>query len=297
MRSFPLVTVIIPTYNSSGTLRLSLESVLLQDFAEFEVWVVGDGCSDDTASVVESFADKRIHWTNLPDNSGSPSAPRNEGLRHATGELIAYLGHDDLWFPWHLSELTGCLQSGNRAEFAYSLGVLLAPTGATGCFALPEDLSKSGYISPSNWMHRKSLIDKIGPWAQKVKFGDDREFLRRVFTAGTPVQFRRQLTVLKYPAAAWRMYSLASNYPQSNQLNAIRRDPETLRLNLLLEIAGRMVGGPSSPPTHHLIPLPRWVRKLLPGLLDWYGRDRWPIDTFEHWRWRRLTGLADKRDK
>ena len=81
----PAVTVIIPTYNSSGTLRLTLETVLLQDFDDFEVWVVGDGCTDDSETVVSSFGDKRFHWVNLPVNSGTPSVPRNEALRRARG--------------------------------------------------------------------------------------------------------------------------------------------------------------------------------------------------------------------
>ena len=182
-QSSPLVTVIIPTYNSSGTLRLSLESVLLQTLSDFEVWVIGDGCSDDSAEVVCGFGDERVSWTNMPQNSGSPSAPRNEGLRRARGSLIAYLGHDDLWFPWHLSELVGCFASGG-VEFAYSLGALLAPEGVIGCFSLPRDFSAGdAYISPSNWMHRKSVVEKIGLWPEKIKFGDDREFVRRMLAA------------------------------------------------------------------------------------------------------------------
>jgi teichuronic acid biosynthesis glycosyltransferase TuaG len=96
----PLVSVIIPTFNSSRTLKWSLESVLRQDMSDLDVWVVGDGCTDDSAVVVDSFGDPRVHWINLPVNSGTPSKPRDEGLRHAHGRLIACLGHDDLWFPW-----------------------------------------------------------------------------------------------------------------------------------------------------------------------------------------------------
>ena len=106
----PIVTVIIPTYNSSGTLRLSLETVLQQDFTDYEIWVIGDNCSDDSEAVVMSFRDKRVQWINLSVNSGTPSVPRNEGLRRARGRFIAYLGHDDLWFPWHLSQLVDCIE-------------------------------------------------------------------------------------------------------------------------------------------------------------------------------------------
>ncbi len=97
--SAPSVTVIVPTFNSSATLRLALQSVLNQEFQDFEVWVVGDGCTDDSAQVALSFNDNRINWINLAQNSGSPAAPNNEGLRRARGRYIAYLGHDDLWFP------------------------------------------------------------------------------------------------------------------------------------------------------------------------------------------------------
>ncbi len=55
------VSVIIPTYNSSRTLRMTLESVLAQDFQDFEVQVLGDGCTDDSEAVVAAFGDPRIH--------------------------------------------------------------------------------------------------------------------------------------------------------------------------------------------------------------------------------------------
>ena len=99
----PIVSVIIPTYNCSGLLRQSVESVLLQEMDDFELWVIGDGCTDDSRKVVEGFGDPRVFWHNLRTNSGGPGTPRNEGLRRARGQYVAYLGHDDLWFPWHLS--------------------------------------------------------------------------------------------------------------------------------------------------------------------------------------------------
>lgn len=131
------VSVIIPTFNSSGTLGLTLQTVLCQDFGDFEVWVVGDGCTDDTEKVVASFADSRLHWVNLPSNSGGPSVPRNEGVCRANGRFVAYVGHDDLWFPWHLSGLVDCIENTN-SDFVYSLGVTLVPEGVIGAFALPD---------------------------------------------------------------------------------------------------------------------------------------------------------------
>ncbi|MBA7687511.1 hypothetical protein ES703_95974 [subsurface metagenome] len=228
----PTVTVIIPTYNSSGTLRLSLETVLRQDFVDFEVWVVGDGCTDDSETIVSSFGDTRVHWVNLPANSGTPSMPRNEALRHARGRLIAYLGHDDLWFPWHLSELVDCIEK-NNCDLAFSLGVMLGPEGIFGTFTLPKKAWDGRIaISPSNWLHRKELIETVGPWSTTIRIGDDQDFLQRVLTAKARLGFRRQLSVLKFPSALWRMYSLTSNFPQSSYVETMRHNASDLCLEL-----------------------------------------------------------------
>jgi Glycosyl transferase family 2 len=97
--SAPLVTVITVTFNSSRTLQFTLDSPLNQDFQAFEAWVVGDTCTDESETVVTSFGDRRLYWTNLPENSGSHGGPNNEGLQRARGRYIAYLGHNDLWCP------------------------------------------------------------------------------------------------------------------------------------------------------------------------------------------------------
>jgi glycosyltransferase involved in cell wall biosynthesis len=203
----PAVSVIIPTYNSSGTMALTLQTVLWQDFTDFEVLVVGDGCTDDSEKVVATFKDRRLLWVNLPSNSGGPGLPRNEGLRRANGRLIAYLGHDDLWFPWHLSELVDCIET-SGSDFAYSLGADLGPDGVIGTFALthrPRSLTEN--ISPSNWLHRKSLTEAIGFWSPYLKVGHDRGFLQRVIAANVKLEFRRQLTVMKFPSAVAHIFA------------------------------------------------------------------------------------------
>ena len=60
---------------------------------------MGDACTDESESIVRSFADPRIRWENLTENAGSQWGPNNRGLELARGRDVAYLGHDDLWFP------------------------------------------------------------------------------------------------------------------------------------------------------------------------------------------------------
>jgi glycosyltransferase involved in cell wall biosynthesis len=85
----PQVTVILSTYNWSSVLRHAIASVLGQSFADFELLVIGDGCTDDSEQVAAESGDPRVRWIGLPKNSGHQSVPNNEGLRQARGAFIA----------------------------------------------------------------------------------------------------------------------------------------------------------------------------------------------------------------
>lgn len=95
----PLFSVIIPTFNRADFLRQTLESVWRQNFTDYEVIVVDDGSTDDTATWLSEFAAKVKLITQ--QNAG-PGAARNKGAENACGEYLAFLDSDDLWFPWTL---------------------------------------------------------------------------------------------------------------------------------------------------------------------------------------------------
>ncbi len=98
----PAVSVLTATYNRSNVLRFAVESVRRQTLSDWEMWVVGDACTDDTADMIREIGDPRIRFVNLPHNAGDQSGPNNEAVRLARGRFLAYLNHDDLWFPDHL---------------------------------------------------------------------------------------------------------------------------------------------------------------------------------------------------
>ena len=202
----PLVSVIIATYNWSSALRFAIASVLWQTEQNFEILVIGDGCTDDTEAVVRGFGDARIRWRNLPVNSGHQSAPNNAGIEWARGEYIAYLGHDDVWHPGHLKALVSCAASAG-ADFAASLAEMIGPAGSNfreinGYF--PE----SGYdgrqgLTPSSLMHRRDAISKIGGWKhyREVWRTPDVDLEYRAFEAGLKFVSTYELTVFKFNSA------------------------------------------------------------------------------------------------
>ncbi len=291
----PMVALILPTYNSSSTLRLALESALAQDFCDWEIWVIGDACTDQSEEVVKKLGDSRIRWVNLRVNSGGPAIPRNAGLRHARGRYIAYLGHDDLWFPDHLSGMLNSI-SAEAGDFGYSLGVCVGPNGVTSAFTVAEHPMRwEQPLSPSNWVHRSDLIRRIGPWNTRLKMGHDAEFLQRVLDAQVRLVYRPRLSVIKFPAEAWRGYGRQKeSLPQESYAEALRRDPYTLREDLLTQAAG-VFAGYKTLAHSSAVGMPAPLRILARLACDLYGRQRWPLNGILYRLWRRRAGLTGSR--
>ena len=94
----PRVSVVIPTYNHAAFLHKALQSVVDQTYKNLEILVVNNFSTDETESIVSSFSDKNISLFNFRNN-GIIAAARNHGIQHATGEFIAFLDSDDIWYP------------------------------------------------------------------------------------------------------------------------------------------------------------------------------------------------------
>jgi glycosyltransferase involved in cell wall biosynthesis len=94
----PTVSVILPTFNRADSLGRAIQSVLTQTLSNFELIIVDDGSTDNTVHLVAGFRDSRIRLLSLDNNSGAGRA-RNEGIRAASAELVAFLDSDDEWMP------------------------------------------------------------------------------------------------------------------------------------------------------------------------------------------------------
>ena len=250
----PLVTVIIATYNWSSVLRYSIASVLAQTFRDFELLVVGDGCTDDSEQVVTAIDDPRVRWINLPENTGHQSGPNNRGLREARGEFIAYLGHDDLWLPHHLECMTAALDK-DGAALAYSLLARVFPGQDVGTPLLPLPRHRF-WGSPSCTVHRRCVTDSIGGWAEhrNLNRAPDAELWSRMHSAGYHLAFVPRLTAIKFPAMFRRnVYRDKPSHEQAAWLQRIQSDPHFEAEHLVsMILAGEAA---RAMPAHALVPL------------------------------------------
>jgi len=184
----PAVSVIVPTYNRAGRLVRAIDSVLAQTFEDFELLIVDDASTDDTAEVVGGYGDRRVRFLPAAVNRGVSTA-RNRGVRAARGELIAFLDSDDTWSPDKLAAQVDVMRQG-----PWSLGLVYAGVerlrGDGGSEAhLPEHrgdvfevmLRKNViYGGGSNVMIRRGVVATAGFFDTRLPAIEDYDYWLRV---------------------------------------------------------------------------------------------------------------------
>jgi glycosyltransferase involved in cell wall biosynthesis len=115
---FPIISVIIPVYNSEKTIKSTVDSVLNQTFKNFELIVINDGSTDSTLEIISQINDHRLKVFSFENAGGNVS--RNRGIKQAIGEFVSFLDADDIWTPDKLASQFKALQGNADAKVAYS---------------------------------------------------------------------------------------------------------------------------------------------------------------------------------
>ncbi len=148
----PLISVIIPTYNCSEFISDAINSVLQQNFKNYEIIVVDDGSTDNTAEIIKSnFSDNYIKYI-IQENKG-PSAARNKGVEFSQGKYVCFLDADDILLPNCLSISANLIDktSFNGALFQNNYEIVLGQK-------VPE--------------HKLGYLEKSGKWEDLMQWGD-----------------------------------------------------------------------------------------------------------------------------
>ena len=174
----PHVSVIIPTYNRVSFLEEAIQSVLSQDFKDFELVVVDDGSTDGTRQTLKRYADSIaiLHQ----ENRGVSSA-RNTGIKHSQGVYIAFLDSDDLWLPGKLSTQVAFFETHPQAlicqteEIWLRKGVRVNPRKVHKKYSgeIFEHCLSLCRVSPSSAMIRRTLFDEVGLFDEDLPACED----------------------------------------------------------------------------------------------------------------------------
>jgi glycosyltransferase involved in cell wall biosynthesis len=134
-----MFSVVIPLYNKENLVKRTVASALSQAYSDFELIVVDDGSTDDSASIVAAIDDPRLRFISQP-NCG-PGPARNRGVEASRSEWIAFLDADDIWLADHLEELDSIRRAHPEAGL---IGTAFARASAN---SVPENLPvRSGAI-------------------------------------------------------------------------------------------------------------------------------------------------------
>ena len=180
----PLVSVIMPVFNGSSTIRLALSSLVYQEYKNWECIIVNDGSTDDTINIIESFEDPRIKLTNLDKNRGRGFA-RDIAIKKCKGTYLCYLDADDflhhekIYKQVHVLEcnsdidLVGC----SRIQFNEELLPLMASGQKNTTKVLHKDGNPLPLVMPSVMIRREK--SKLYNYDRRLDVGEDYDYISR----------------------------------------------------------------------------------------------------------------------
>lgn len=203
-----MISVVIPLYNKEKSIASTLQSVYEQTYTDYEVVIVNDGSTDNSANVVKDFIaridDRCIanRWTLINKPNGGVCSARNRGIEEAKGEYVALLDGDDIWDKEYLAEQMKMIRDFPEAAM---WGINFAETNDGKLVrkletALPEGYR--GYVE--NYFHmkgrisdlfcsssvviRKEVFDNVGKFDERLKYSEDTDMWWRII-ATYPVAF------------------------------------------------------------------------------------------------------------
>ena len=265
----PLVSIVIPSYNSASTLAEALDSVLIQTYTNIEVIVVDDGSTDETQDVLSRYAS---HVISISQENGGLAAARNAGCLVANGKYIALMDADDICMPARIavqveymeqypdiimcsSDFLAFQQKGVIADSyiaTYYSQIAETPRGIAGiypqhqelCLAGNDVMTYSGYvyeqmalgnfIHPPTVLFRRIVLDECGLADESILYSCDFDWLLRMSHKGI-IGFI-DCSLLKYRISEFQRSSFRSSLKRSHDFVMIvernlAADPELFQRN------------------------------------------------------------------
>jgi len=217
----PTISAIIPLFNGAAFIEDALNSVFAQTLPPDEIIVVDDGSADDGAALVERLSAARDVTLIRKENGGQSSA-RNLGIARATGDLIALLDQDDMWYPHHLEEMVkpfcgrhfpplGWVYSNldevdrqgrmvARCTLRFASDVQHPKRDLIGC------LSTDMFILPSASLISRDAILAVGGFDEALSGYEDDDLFVRLFRAGYDNIY------IKEALTRWRIFDGSASF-------------------------------------------------------------------------------------
>ncbi len=177
------VSVIIPTYNRAFYLEKAIQSVLDQSYPDFDVIVVDDGSTDNTAEVVRKFKGVML----IQQQNLGVAVARNTGIHRTRGKYVAFLDDDDLWLPGKLEKQVAYMEDHPATGMVYSAYQTIdshdTVTGEVTHVVSGQvwhDFMFGVPIAPPTVMVRREVLDTVGVFDKSLRLGEDLDLWIRI---------------------------------------------------------------------------------------------------------------------
>ncbi|WP_455369633.1 glycosyltransferase family 2 protein, partial [[Eubacterium] cellulosolvens] len=198
-----MFSILMPVWNRSEIVENSIKSVLSQTYKDYELIIIDDGSEDNLKEIIHPYFSKKVRYYKIP-HSGV-SIARNEGIKYAKGDLLAYLDSDNSWYPEFLSVMYDSIIK-NEAEAAYcrynvyrryplNQKIYLHHLGGEE-FNYTK-LLDANYIDLNAFIHTRKIIEDVGVFDTKLKRFVDWDLILRITSKYEPV-FAQKVLVNYY---------------------------------------------------------------------------------------------------
>jgi pentatricopeptide repeat protein len=202
----PLVSIITPAYNAAEHIAETIESVLIQNYRNFELIIVDDGSTDNTKDIITSFKDERIKYL-YKENRG-PSNARNLAITKSKGQYIIPLDADDMITPDFIARHLQEFEKHTEADLVYCDDFLIDENSKpirvinrpeyTNRKTLIRDLFHCGFpVIPFRTCIKKSALNKIGLFDEELLVGEDYDMIRRFVKHGLKMHHLQEALYLR----------------------------------------------------------------------------------------------------
>lgn len=212
MYKAPRISVITPSYNQAEFLPETIESVLNQDYPNFEYIVIDGGSDDGSHQILVAYSDRLAHWVSEPDRGQVDAI--NKGLKRATGDILCYLNSDDLMMPNTLAAVAEAYHGNPEADLLHGRCVTIDEIGRPqtrkffGDIGSPDkvlDLWRVWFrgknvVQPEVFWTRR-LMERIGLFDETFNYAMDYDYWARAIIEGEAKVCR-----IDRPLAAFRLW-------------------------------------------------------------------------------------------
>ncbi|WP_456434041.1 glycosyltransferase family 2 protein [Thermosulfuriphilus sp.] len=195
----PKVAVVIPCYNAETFIPKTLESVLAQDFPDYEIIVVDDGSTDSTRAILQEY-NRLSNLKIIHQSNAGPAQSRNTGIKASDSDYIAFLDSDDLWHPFKLRQQVEILDNNPGVGLCYTGAQVIDLSGKRlpqrdRKTALPvfnshrralEALMVENFIVTSSVLIRRGVLEKTGLFSDQYLYAEDWDLWLRI-AKGFPI--------------------------------------------------------------------------------------------------------------